>query len=342
MNQHSRLGRASLLERAADFYDFDAELRMPAQRPPLAPASPAVRAPEALELVPPPVPKAELEVVPEPAIAPAVPAAEGERPQRLQKSEAPRKPAARRPRSAGVAVVDRDRLEALGFIVPEAPVTGLAEEFRIIKRQLLLGISGNTGVPEEKRQTLLVCSAQPDDGKTFCALNLALSLASEEERDVLLVDGDFTKPEILSLLGIEPSPGLVDAIADPSLAIEELVIRTDIKGLSVLPAGSQSNSVTELLASNRTRLLLDELCAADPHRIVLFDSPPALAASPAPVLAALVGQVVMVVRADQTTEADLREAVALLSGCEHLSLMLNGAAFAATGRRFGSYYGYGQ
>jgi Mrp family chromosome partitioning ATPase len=97
-----------------------------------------------------------------------------------------------------------------------------------------------------------------------------------------------------------------------------------------------------LLASQRTRKVLDALTAHHPKRIVIFDSPPALMASPASILAGKVGQIVMVVRADKTTEAELREAIGLLSGCDNISLMLNGTGFTASGRRFGTYYGFGQ
>jgi exopolysaccharide/PEP-CTERM locus tyrosine autokinase len=238
--------------------------------------------------------------------------------------------------------VDRASLRDGCFILPDAPVGGLAEEFRIVKRQLLQAASGKTGISEDKRQTILVCSATADEGKTFCAVNLALSMAQEKDLEVLLVDGDFSKPEILSILGLEGGPGLIDAIADPSADPKSFVIQTDIERLSVLPAGRQANNVTELLASQRTRQVLDALIADHPRRIVIFDSPPALMASPATILAGKVGQIVMVVRADKTTEADLREAIGLLSGCEHLSLMLNGTGFTASGRRFGSYDGYGQ
>ena len=96
---------------------------------------------------------------------------------------------------------------------------------------------------------ILVCSAQPNDGKTFCALNLALSMAAEKDLEVLLVDGDFAKPEIVATLGLEPGPGLLDALADPALSVESCVIRTDIPGLSVLPAGRHTHSDTELLAA---------------------------------------------------------------------------------------------
>jgi protein-tyrosine kinase len=241
----------------------------------------------------------------------------------------------------GAAVVDRVALAEAGPIVPEAPATGLAEEFRLIKRRLLANMERLGTLPEEKRRSVLVCSAQPKEGKTFCAVNLALSLAGEREVEVLLVDGDFTKPDVLSTLGIPTGPGLVDALADPAADPEDFVIRTDVAGLSVLPAGRKLNNVPELLASGRTREVLARLIAGDRRRIILFDSPPALMASPATLLAGLVGQALVVVRADQTTEADLRETIGLLSGCDHVALMLNGAAVAVSGRKYGAYDGYG-
>jgi exopolysaccharide/PEP-CTERM locus tyrosine autokinase len=254
------------------------------------------------------------------------------------------RPAARRamPASGGRADVDRNRLRAGGFIVPEAPVGSLPEEFRIVKRQLLATIKAQSHLSEEKRQMILVGSAQTGDGKTFCAINLALSLAGEPDLEVLLVDGDFNKPEIFRTLGLESGPGLIDAIASDHMDVERYVVRTDIEGLSLLPAGRAVNNVTELLGSDRTRQVLDDLVRNHPRRLVLFDSPPALMASPASVLAAYVGQLLVVVRADQTTEADLRDAMNILSACDTVSLMLNGEAFAASGRRYGTYYGYGQ
>ena len=303
MNQHSPLRSASLIERAAELYGFDA--------PPAAPA----RAPEP---------------APEPEIVARAP----------EKARAEPKPA---PRISGPAVaIDRSRLRSAALIEPDAPVGALAEEFRIVKRQLLLNASAATDLPPEKKRVILLCSAQPGEGKTFCALNLALSLSGEKDVEVLLVDGDFPKPDVMTQLGIEPGAGLVDAIADPLLDPESLVQRTDLPGLSVLPAGRQADNVTELLASERTRDVFRRLSEAVPNRLIIIDSPPALLASPASVLAGLAGQLVMVVRADKTNEAELRDALELLSGCERVSLLLNAAGFAAGGRRFGAYYGYGQ
>ncbi len=242
-----------------------------------------------------------------------------------------------------IAAIDRGMLAANGMIVPGAPVGPLAEEFRLIKRQLLItqGRIAESDAPDKAR-TILVCSARPEDGKTFCAVNLALSLAAERDTEVLLVDADVAKPDVLNQLGIETSPGLLDALADSHIDVETLVVRTDVPHLSVLPAGTRTAMDTELLASARTRSVLARLLAANPRRVIIFDSPPALAASPASVLAMLVGQVMLVVRADRTPEGELRAAVNLLDSCEHIQLVLNAVSFVPGGARFGSYYGQGE
>ena len=244
-------------------------------------------------------------------------------------------PTARRraaaPRAGRVAI---EALREGGFIVPGTAPDGLSEEFRIVKRQLL----GHAAADPAAR-SILICSARADEGKTFCAINLAISLAAERDVEVLLIDADVAKPEIVATLGLEPGPGLLDAIADPSLDVEGLVIRTDVPRLSVLPAGGPTNDATELLSSARTRAVLDDLRAGDPRRLILFDSPPALAASPAAVLAMHCGQAVFVVRAEQTGEGDIRAAVELLSACPRPQLLLNGVEFGRRDRRFGSYYG---
>jgi exopolysaccharide/PEP-CTERM locus tyrosine autokinase len=240
----------------------------------------------------------------------------------------------------GPAAIDRGMLAEMGMIVPGAPVGPLAEEFRLIKRQLLIARERIAGSDTpDKAGSVLVCSARPGEGKTFCAVNLALSLAAERDTEVLLIDADFAKPDVLRRLGLDDRAGLLDALADPSLDPETLVIRTDVPHLSVLAAGAKTAHDTELLASARTRAVIARLLAANPRRLLIFDSPPALAASPAAVLAMLVGQVTMVVRADRTPENELREAVSLLDGCEHIALVLNAVSFVPGGARFGSYYG---
>lgn len=233
--------------------------------------------------------------------------------------------------------IDRAHLREQCLIEPESGVTGLLEEFRIVKRQLLRTAADGSVVHGRR---ILVASAHPGEGKTFCAVNLALSMAAEKDTEVLLVDADFAKPSVLSTLGLPGGKGLMDALADPEIAVENCVIGTDIAGLYVLPAGNATGSDTEFLASARTEDVLARLTANAPNRVVIFDSPPVLAASPASVLANHVGQTVMVVRADLTGEAALRDAVSLLSACDDIKLLLNGTRFSTTGRRFGTYYGY--
>ncbi|MDE2436168.1 MAG: AAA family ATPase [Sphingomonadales bacterium] len=238
--------------------------------------------------------------------------------------------------------VSRPHLRDQGLIVPEGSVTALLEEFRIVKRQLLLHASqlAQQGMGMEA-QRVLVCSPHPGEGKTYTSLNLALAIAAEKESEVLLVDADFAKPSILSSLGLPGGPGLMDALSNPAIDVADCVIGTDIAGLWVLPAGNATTSDTEYLSSSRTRQVLDRLTQGAPNRFVIFDSPPALAASPAAELAKYVGQAVLVARADRTGQGALEDAISLLSACPNIQLLLNAVHFSPSGRRFGSYYGYG-
>lgn len=238
--------------------------------------------------------------------------------------------------------IDRAHLREQGLIEPEGTVSTLLEEFRIVKRELLQSardaqIKGAGG----KAQRMLVCSPLPGEGKTFCATNLALAMAAERDGEVLLVDADFAKPSILSVLGLPGGPGLMDALADPSIRVEDCVLGTDIPGLWVLPAGNQTTRDSEYLASGKTAELLDRLTQGAPNRMVIFDSPPVLAASPAAEIAKYVQQAVLIVRADSTGQRSIEDALHLLSHCEDIKLLLNDARFSPSGRRFGSYYGYG-
>ncbi|TKD50927.1 AAA family ATPase [Sphingomonas baiyangensis] len=238
-----------------------------------------------------------------------------------------------------VAIIEPSRLADAGLLVPGAAVTPLAEEFRLVKRQLLVG-AAKLG-DEPRARAMLVCSAKPGDGKTFCAANLGLSMAAEKDVEILLVDADVAKPDLLNRLGVADGPGLLDAVADPTRNVEELIVETDVPQLLLLPAGTRGHADTELLSSERARVVIASLMRADKRRIVIFDSPPALAASPAVVLASLVGQVMLVVRADRTSEADVRDAVSRLSPCDNIQLLLNGVTLRPDGTRFGDYYGYG-
>lgn len=235
--------------------------------------------------------------------------------------------------------IPRDHLGRQGLIVPEAPVSALLEEFRIVKRELLADARSSND-PLARR--ILVCSPHSGEGKTYCATNLAIALAAERDIEVVLVDADVARPSVTTRLGIAGGKGLMDALADPAIAPESLVITTDIPGLFVLPAGSGNNLDAEYLASERTGHLLDRLTQGAPHRVLVFDTPPALAASPAAELAAHVGQAVLVARAEETSRAALEDAQQLLSACSDIKLLLNAARYSPSGRRFGKYGEAGQ
>ncbi|EZP68334.1 Exopolysaccharide biosynthesis protein [Sphingomonas paucimobilis] len=299
MNEHSSRLKGSLIERATEIYDFSAALR--------GRAAPEVDVPADAEITVPPVDLC-------PVGAPA---------QRFQAPEwtGPAQP------------IDRIALAEAGYLLPDGPVSAMSEEFRLLKRDLLTLLAG-----DPRGNSILVCSAHSGEGKSFCAINLALSLAAEKEHEILLIDADFGKPGIPEALGLTSGLGLMDALADPGIAIENCVIRTDIPSLSVLPAGRRSNNDTEYLASSRTQALLNRLTEGRPDRVILFDSPPLLAASAGAVLASHAAIALLVVRADQTSESALRDAAGMLKGAGQVQLLLNGVTFSGTGRRFGSYY----
>jgi Mrp family chromosome partitioning ATPase len=349
MTEHSKIplpgdkGK-SLFERAEDLFGLDSfapapvpeQLARPTNPPLVRKAATAASAPQPVEEATPvsaqPVAAPPAAAVPElaPTIVEAAPAAPPAEEQPIRFTGEPQR-------------IDRAHLAEQGLIQLDGRVTALLEEFRIVKRQLLLaaraGRRNGGGAPAQR---VLVCSPLPGEGKTFCATNLALAMAAEKDSEVLLVDADFAKPSILSTLGLAGGRGLMDALADPSIRVEECVIATDIPGLFVLPAGNQTGSDSEFLSSGRTGEVLDRLTQGAPNRLVIFDSPPALAATPAAELAKHVGQALVVARADITGQSALEDALSLLSACPDIKLLLNAAHFSPSGRRFGSYYGYGE
>ena len=234
--------------------------------------------------------------------------------------------------------VSREHLRSLGLLDPELGASALVEEFRIVKRQVLATAEAEEGA---KARRILVSSPHPGEGKTFCATNLAIALAGERNVEVVLVDADFGKPSVMRNFGLEPRQGLMDVLRDPTACVEDYVVATNIPDLYLLPAGERSGADAEYVASERTWEVLNRLSRGAQNRYIIFDSPPALAASPAAELAKHVGQVLLVARADRTAKASLEDAADLLSGCDDIRLLLNDTTFNATGRSFGRYYGYG-
>ena len=229
-------------------------------------------------------------------------------------------------------------LREAGLLSPSYEGFKLAREYRHIKRPLIARAFGRGTVRLPKGYLIMVASAVSGEGKSFTAVNLALSLSLEKDLRVLLVDADVVRPQISRVLGLSDAPGLLDVLRDPSLDVERVIRSTNIATLSVLPAGKPSAEATELLASQRMEQVVAALGEHDSQRIVLFDSPPLLQTNESQALAQLVGQVVVVVQADSTPQPLLLEALEILKEHPGVSLVLNRSMRPASSP---AYYGYG-
>ena len=231
--------------------------------------------------------------------------------------------------------IDLVAMREAGAIAPEAEERRIAEEYRIIKRPLLKAMTGDDA--PKLSNVVVITSAVPSEGKTFTSINLALSLAREHNREVVLVDGDVAKRHITHLFGLDEEPGLLDAGGTDGPDFKDVILRTDIPSLYLLPAGNQHVEATEILRSERTASLLAAL-ASEPRRIVLIDSPPLLVTSEAGVLTSLAGHVVMVVKASETPQQVVEQAIATIAEDKPVSLVLN-QVVSMPDRHYG-YYGY--
>ena len=242
------------------------------------------------------------------------------------------------PSRSKTVTIDLQRLREGGMIAPDGDKTPLAEEFRVIKRPLLKNAFGN-GASIRNGNLIMVTSAFPREGKSFCAINLAMSIAMERDRTVLLVDADVARPSIPQKFGIAPDVGLMDVLLDSHVGLSDAIVRTNVNKLALLPAGRPHRQATELLASEAMANLLSELSERYSDRIVIFDSPPLLVTTEARTLAANMGQIVMVVESDNTTHEALREALATIESCDVVGMVLNKGRRSNPGDSYG-YYGY--
>ena len=237
--------------------------------------------------------------------------------------------------------LDLAKLRALGIMTPDQQDSTLVEQHRLLKRPLLmkapLSGSGKKGV--KKGNLIVITSSLPGEGKTFISVNLAMSMAMEVDRTVLLVDADPAKSDVSRVFGVERRDGLMDYLSGAKDNLPELMLRTNIPKLSLLPSGRPAHNTTELMASDQMVRLTEELSERYPERIVIFDSPPLLATSGAGVLVGLMGQVVMVVEAVRTPQTAVEEALEIMGPRDNVGLVLNKQR-GATGNRYGYGYGY--
>ena len=238
--------------------------------------------------------------------------------------------------------LDFERLKATGLIHPLADKTNrTVEEFRSIKRPLLTNVRGEGASIVDNANMIMVTSSIAGEGKTFTSINLAMSIAMEMDKTVLLVDADVAKPDVTSRLGVQSEIGLIDVLLDERLTLQDALLRTDVPKLTLLSAGRKHVHATELLASERMRQLAMEISTRYHDRIVIFDSPPLLLTTEARVLASLMGQVVVVVEESKTPQHVVKEAVELLVTNEIVGIVLNKGMHDKSAHYYGGYGGYG-
>lgn len=237
-----------------------------------------------------------------------------------------------------------DAIGASGLLVPQASTTKLANEYRVIKRPLIANAMGRGAAPIENGNLIMVTSALPGEGKSFTAINLAMSIAMELDNTVMLVDADVARPSILNMLGLPPAEGLLDVVQENSVDISRVLLRTNVEKLSILPSGTMHNRATELLSSDAIIRLLEDMSKRYQDRIIIFDSPPLLLTTEARALATHMGQIVMVVNAGNTAEAAVKEAISTIEACPVIMTILNQVRQSspdAYGYGYSFAYGYG-
>jgi exopolysaccharide/PEP-CTERM locus tyrosine autokinase len=262
-----------------------------------------------------------------------------------QTSEAPRASESAAPHAAAaptvsppVVILDRVMLRSAGLMPPEEELDLITRQYRKIKHPLVARAMGR-GVPREPKGFLvMIASAMSGEGKSFTAMNLALSFSLEKDVEVLLVDADAPKPHLSRIMGLADAPGLLDVLRDPQRDVESVIHATNVPSLSFMPAGAGADDATELLSSTRMERTAALLGQRDSHRIVVFDSPPLLQTTESPALARVAGQIVVVVRADSTPQPLLLDALNTLQGHASVSLVLNQSMQSGAAPYY--YYGY--
>ncbi|MCA1855872.1 XrtA-associated tyrosine autokinase [Massilia oculi] len=219
--------------------------------------------------------------------------------------------------------LDLGKMRDMGMVTAAGGRTALVEDFRIIKRPLLKRAFADRAEGANPGNLIMLTSSLPGEGKTYCAINLAMSIAMELDHTVLLVDADVARPSVLRTLGLPAQRGLMDLLVDDKLDMSDVLLRTNVDTLSILAAGTSTPRATELLASSSMANLVHEIAYRYPDRIVIFDSPPLLLTSEARALASHMGQIVVVVEAQKTTQHAVSEALRQLEGYTNVNLIYN-------------------
>ena len=235
--------------------------------------------------------------------------------------------------------LDKIALAERGYLIDNGTRKNIKDEFRKIKRILLNNAFGKAAKTLHHSNLIMVSSAKPNEGKTFVAINLALSIALEQDKTVLLVDADVLRPSVMRELGIEEQLGMIDYLLGKTEQVSDIIYNTDINKLKLIPAGKLHHLSNELLASEKMATFANELANRYPDRIVIFDCPPLIGVTETLVLANLMGQALIVVEESKTSIVDIQAATEHLNENLALGLVLNKAI--RSHKDLYGYYGYG-
>ena len=219
--------------------------------------------------------------------------------------------------------IDIERLEENGHVSLSGVRKGINEEYREIKRKLLANAFGPLASTLKNSNIIMVTSGRPSEGKTFTATNLALSIASEQDKTVLLVDADVLKPNVLNTLGLDRRQGLMEYLTGEVDDIAEVLYPTNVDKLKLIPAGRTHHLSTELLASEKMHETIDEFANRYRDRIVIIDTPPLIGITESAVLANFAGQAVVVVEEGRSKLSDIRLSVERLNPNMAIGFVVN-------------------
>ena len=236
--------------------------------------------------------------------------------------------------------VDIEALSEFGLQARGEEFDQLAQEFRRIKRPILNIIFGEIGAGTVNSNVVMIASALPETGKTFCSYNLALSIARERDIGAVIVDADVLKRNISKAFGNENRVGLIDYLLNPDTTLDDILVGTNLHDIVVVPAGQQHDEATELLASRRMEQFTHELSLRFEARAIIVDTPPLLLTNEAQVLAEHMGQIVVVVDTGTTTHDSLAESLKSLNRDKPINAIMNRAR-GSLGNSYGDRYGGG-
>lgn len=234
--------------------------------------------------------------------------------------------------------IDLQSLSDRNFVSVATERRLIYEEYRVIKRKLINNAFGSLSSTLKNPNLIMVSSSRPGEGKTFTAVNLALSIALEQDKTVLLIDSDVLRPNVSRTLQISAPVGLTDYLSKDDVQVGDIMFSTNIDRLKIITAGKPHHLSTELLASDKMKELVEEFASRYPDRIVIFDAPPLLGVNETSVLAAMCGQAVIVLEENKTKLAELEKALSLLPPDIAVGFVINKAYYS---RDKGYGYGYG-